>query len=89
MTAKRLNPYCRLLKDIRKFVNDLRFRHTKSMWRYPMNKLNNTWSLKDLYERTKAAEQLGYKVELIADDDGLNVMYVKEIPDIPYDWKHW
>ena len=84
--AKRLNPYQRLLNEVIKFMRELKYRHTHVMWRYPMNKLNDTWSLKDLYERTKAAEQLGYEVKLIAKDDGLVVMFEKNIPNIRVDW---
>lgn len=86
--ANRINPYTRLLSQIKEYVHKVKHRRRKIMWRYPKNKLNDTWSLKDLYERTKAAEQLGYEVKLIASDDGLEVFYQKEIPEIPNGWKY-
>lgn len=61
----------------------LREKITITMWMYPKDKLNEGWSLHDLYERTKAAEQLGYDVQLVATDQGLSVCYKKKIPNIP------
>ena len=45
------------------------------------------WKLLDLYERTKAAEQLGYDVQIVAGDDGLSVYYKKKVPDVPCAWQ--
>ncbi len=49
--------------------------------------LNEGWALQDLYERTKAAEQLGYDVQPVANDEGLSVRYKKQIPVIPFSWE--
>jgi hypothetical protein len=36
-----------------------------------------------LYERTKAADQLGYEVHLVAQDNGLYIGYYKKLPPHP------
>lgn len=85
---KRKNPYQRLKEICQKWVNDVEYRHTKSMWQYPKNKLDDGWRLSGLWERTKAADQLGYDVILEAVDDGLRVKYVKKIPDTPFEIRY-
>jgi hypothetical protein len=85
--GKRLNPYSRLLNEIREYMRDLRYRHTKIMWRYSKNTLGDGWDLNQLYERVAAAGQLGYEVKLIASDKGLEVIYQKEVPNIPWEWR--
>ena len=82
----RINPYQRLLNEVREFCRKIKYPHKKLMWYYPKAKLNSSWSLGDLYERTKAADQIGYDVKLEAKDDGLRVLYVKKLPSIPYSW---
>lgn len=82
----RKNPYQYLLDQIIEFCSKLQYAHTVSMWRYPKDKLASSWNLTDLYERTMAAQQLGYKVIIEADERGISVKYVKNAP-IPYQWK--
>ena len=87
MTTKRLNPYQRLLNQIKDFLrDDVKYRHKKLMWRYSKKSLNNGWDLSQVYERVQAAEQLGYDVQLIANGSGLEVHYIKKI-NIPYGWE--
>jgi len=86
--GNRINPYTRLLSQIKKYVHDIQYRQKIIMWRYPKNKLNDSWNLKDLYERTAAAGQLGYEVKLIASDAGLEIHYIKEIAEAPYEWRY-
>lgn len=44
--------------------------------------------LSELYHRTKAAERLGYDVQLVATEDGnLRVLYKEKIPCTPYSWE--
>lgn len=40
------------------------------MWRYPKEKLRGGWGLSDLDERTQAADQLGYRMELRHEEAG-------------------
>lgn len=87
MAEKRKNPYTRLLDEIKDWCNKVRYRHQVSMWFYPKDRLIEGWSLNDLYERTKAAEQLGYDVVVVANDKGLSVTYVKKVPEVPYRWR--
>lgn len=87
MKTKPKTPYQRLLEDIKKWCYKVRCRHEKIMWMYPKKRLNEGWNLGDLYERTMAAEQLGYEVRLIANSEGLTVIYKKQVPDVPYEWK--
>lgn len=85
--TKRKNPYQMLLEDIKDWCRKVKFRNEKVMWVYPKGRLNQGWPLGDLYERVKAAEQLGYDVILIANDEGLSVRYRKQVPSIPYSWQ--
>jgi hypothetical protein len=82
-----VNPYSRLLAEIKKWAFEARHRHTVTMWYYPKDKLETGWTLKDLYERTAAAEQVGYDVVLRAAPTGLTVHYVKQLPPTPYEWE--
>ena len=88
MKEKRLNPYQRLLSEIRQWFVDESIRYSKIMWSYPKKDLpSSAWNLYGLYERTKAAEQLGYDVILQANDNGLTVIYKKKLPHIPFEWQ--
>lgn len=84
---KPITPYQRLLADAQKFALAVNIRTRKLMWFYPKEKLGASWSLKNLAERTAAAEQLGYDVQLVNKDDGLHVYYVKKLPDRPWSFK--
>ena len=86
MKQKPITPYKRLLDDVREFCRKIKYRHTKSMWLYPKEKLDEQWRLDGLYERVCAAEQLGYDVVLVGKEDGLHVNYVKKAPDTPWRW---
>ena len=83
---KRISPYTRLLNQIQQFIADnIKYSHRKLMWRYTKKTLNSGWDLTQLWERVRAADQLGYDVKLVANDSGLEVIYVKKI-NIPYEW---
>lgn len=84
---KPVNPYQRLLKEVKQWAFKAKHRHVVSMFMYPKARLAEGWSMVDAYERTKAAEQLGYDVRLVAADDGLRVQYIKRVPDLPYEWQ--
>jgi len=81
----RINPYQRLLKDVKDFAWKVKYASRKIMWTYPKARLSEGWSLADLHARVSAADQLGYDVHLIANDEGLVVKYVKRA-DIPFGW---
>lgn len=85
MKKKPITPYARLLADVRKFAIAVKYAARKTMWVYPKNRLNEGWNLADLYERAKAANQLGYDVLVIPAEDGLRVEYRKRA-DVPWDW---
>lgn len=81
------NPYQRLLDDIKEWCRKVKYRHEKTMWLYPKNRLDEGWALRDLYERTQAAQQLGYDVQIVATDEGLSVRYKKQVPSVPNSWE--
>lgn len=87
MSKKRniVTPYQRLLQTFREYVNAVEYPHRKSMWTYPMAKLEGGWDLSELRQRVAAAEQLGYETMLEATDDGLRVMYRKKRPEAPWE----
>lgn len=62
------------------FLSTLPFPQTVGMWHYPKAKLDEGWSLRDLYHHAQAAEQLGYDVILVAADHALVVKYRKHVP---------
>lgn len=85
--AKRINPYSRLLDEVKQYFTKVKNLHERMMFFYPKEKLDAGFNLSDLYERTKAAEQLGYSVMLVAADRGLEVIYKKNPPYVPYEWR--
>lgn len=76
-----------LMDDIVFFCRRIRFRDETPMFHYPIDKINVGWNLTDLYERTMAADQLGYDVIIKASSNGLEVKYVKKLPEVPYRWR--
>lgn len=83
-----VSPYGRLKQSARKAIFKLVYPHRVSMWRYPVDQLKSqtTFRLDDLAERTRAASQLGYDVQVVWDDkEGLVIWYVKapKSPDYP------
>lgn len=80
-----MNPYTRLKNELRTWCSAVVCPKRRTMWLYPKNRLHEGWPLKDLWERTMAAQQIGYEVLLTAGDDGLTVTYVEKRPtDLPY-----
>jgi hypothetical protein len=80
MKEKPVTPYARLLEKVNDFASKVAYPRRVAMFWYAKAKLGDGWSLTDLYERTKAADQLGYDVVLLAKDDGLHVQYVQRRP---------
>ena len=52
------------------------------MWTYSKETMNSAWYLNDLYQRTMAAQALGWDAILQADEDGLSVYYAETLPVI-------
>jgi len=69
-----------LRQDANGLYNKLICRDTRGMFLYPKNRLKEAWILTDVYERTMAAQELGWNVVLRADADGLHVDYAKKLP---------
>jgi hypothetical protein len=86
LKTKPVTPYQRLLDDITEFCLKLKHRNTVGMLWFGKANLPTGFRLDDVYERTLAADQLGYDVVLRADDKGLHVNYVKRVK-IPYEWQ--
>jgi hypothetical protein len=84
MKAKPITPYQRLLDDFREYAGKVECRRRKPMFFIPKNRLSEGWRVDDIYERTAAAEQLGYDVILIADLDGLRIRYIEKVPPKPW-----
>ena len=84
--TNRISPYTRLKKIALEWAVEALYPSTRTMWCYPKNRLQTeSWCLTTLYERTAAAEQLGYDVKLKATDNGLEVRYVKKVPELPWE----
>lgn len=81
---KRKNPYQMLMEEVQDYLRKIKYRKRKEMWFFPKDKLADSWSMQDTYERVAAADQLGYDVILKATKKGLEVEYVKKIPTVPY-----
>lgn len=84
MTEKRENPYQRLKRLAQGWRDKVVHRRTVFMFRYTEAK-TGSYRLVDLLERTKAAEQLGYEVEVKAVGDALDVYYVEKIEKAPWE----
>lgn len=75
-------PYQLLLEEGQRFRLQVEYPRTYGVWTYPKDKLSEKWTLADLYERTAAANTLGYDTKLVATDKGLEVKFVKR-PELP------
>jgi hypothetical protein len=84
MTEKRENPYQRLKRLAQEWHEKVTFRRTVFMFRYAEAK-TGSYRLAELLERTKAAEQLGYEVQVKAAGDVLEVYYVEKIERAPWE----
>ncbi len=78
------NPYTVLKEGVLKFIGQIKFPTQVFLWRYAKEELSDGWNLENIFERTAAANALGYRVEIRAvvsgDKKGLEVWYVKN-PD--------
>lgn len=83
MSTKRINPYQRLLGVARQYACDVKHCTRKTMFAIKKDDLSAGYSMRDVYERTKAADQLGYDVVVIAGDE-LTFQYRKRV-DVPWE----
>lgn len=88
MKIKRTNPYTALLEEINAWVRKLKYRHTVSMFYWSLENLEpeKVWRLDDVYQRTLAAQSLGYEVVIEADEKGMAMKYKKKI-EAPFSWQ--
>lgn len=79
MKTKPITPWERLSRQYHRTLTKALYPRRVTMWVYPKDKLSGEpgWSLTDLAERVRAADQLGYDVRLVWKEDGLNVQYVE------------
>jgi len=79
--TKRIMPYERLMQRVCMYQSKVVSPRVRGLWSYPKDRLAEGWPLTSLYERTKAADTLGYDVRLRAMEDGsLRVEYVERVP---------
>lgn len=88
MKAKQITPYQRLLDEIRQFVSKLKFGRKYSMFYWKKADLipQNSWRLDEVYQRTLAANKLGYEVVITADKQGMTFQY-REIAKPAWNWE--
>ena len=77
-------PYQRLIRAVRKYVSETKNPKQIPMWKYSRKNLRDLWKLDALYERTYAAQQLGYDVILKTDEEWFYVYYQKRPSKIDY-----
>ena len=75
MSAKPVNPYSRLMDEFKAFLSSIRFPTRKAMVWWEKDSCKNMDG-RIVYERTLAAQQLGMRVEVKADEKGLHFWYV-------------
>lgn len=80
MTEKRENPYRRLQRIAREWAFKAAHPRTVRTLLFKHGVLPD-----QIWQRIKAGEQLGYKVEVCAIDDGLAFNFVKKTPERPWE----
>jgi len=88
MKTPRKNPYVMLLEEVKDWARKLKYRHTISMFFWSLENLKpeKAWRLDDVYQRTLAAQALGYEVVVEADEKGMTMKYKKKI-ETPLAWR--
>lgn len=81
----RINPYTRLQRIAMEWASSVLYPHTQTMWTYPKERLDGLWRLTNLNERVEAAEQLGYRVIIESNEQGLVVKYEKKPSELPWE----
>ena len=78
-------PYSRLLNKIKKFSEELKLAHTANMFAISKQDLGKSYGFQDIWERTMAAQQIGYEVVIKADLEGIHINYRKTV-SVPTMW---
>jgi hypothetical protein len=82
---KRETPYSRLRSAVLKYISRVNYPQRATMFVYQKDRLDEGWSLRQLAERTAAADQLGFDTRLKIDSAGnLVVEYAKRPREIDY-----
>lgn len=80
----KLNPYERLKQIGREYADAVKYRHTANMFSLSKKEIDeNNYSLREIYQRTAAAQQIGYEVHLVIRNDVLFIEYVQSPPQMP------
>lgn len=85
MRGKPNNPYTTLRDRVRAFVRSVRHPRRVEMAWWKENSVAGMDG-RVVYERTLAAQQLGMRVEVKADDEGLHFWYVSQPDDSELPW---
>lgn len=83
-----ISPYNRLLAEAKRFIYSVKYRTTKLMFNGMHKDGNYTWV--EIYQRMKAAEQLGYETLIVPDEkEGyFKIIYREKFPEIPMTFKY-
>jgi hypothetical protein len=83
----RVSPYTRIQEEFRQWIEDVLTRRRVTLDVIDQKSIDagKAFVLKNLYERTLAAQQIGYTVEITASTEGLAINYVEALPATP-DW---
>jgi len=71
-------------ESAKEFVDKVFTRKKRTMFLYPLMDLKGGWSLDDVYQRTLAAQELGWCVTVHADAAGLRFDYEEKLPARPW-----
>ena len=72
--------YNTLKREANEYYDKIDKRKKILMWMYPKDKLESMWSIKDLWDRTSAAQSLGWDVIIESSAEGIKVYYVEKLP---------
>lgn len=86
MKQKPITPYARLLETCRRWANSARYPIRKPMFTYAnASETDRSFTIADLYQRTAAADQLGYDVLVQCEGKNLVVTYRARVPELPWE----
>lgn len=71
-----------LKREANELYDALSGRRKILMWTYPKEKLGVNWNLQDLWDRTAAAQTLGWDVIIESSVEGIKVYYAAKLPSI-------
>ena len=84
----KLNPYSRLLNEIKKWCYEIRYPKEIELWYYGKEGIKANGDIFILNERVIAAQQLGYEVYIVSDGEFLRYKYRRKMPEIPRHWRY-